>query len=159
MAKQAALKRYVVRKLFSDPSVIFFLSVFIGVLLFAGATLTAFGIAEGAYTGTNYFFYLLFGPIAVSSIWLCPFLYPLYGAMLKFGFFKTLSLALFAHYIFAAICTFWPEILPPSLDARLTPLLRKNFQSVHFYLVAAAPFLYFHLMALALCFRGITRPR
>ena len=65
-------------RILRSDNLIYWVCLPIAGVLFMGASLSAVGIGEGTFVGTNFLFLVFFGPATLYSVWLGLLTYPLY---------------------------------------------------------------------------------
>jgi hypothetical protein len=111
----------VVLKYLKDPWAVFWIVTFLGFWLFCGNMFFAFGIGEGPDNKTDFFSFFIFGPMPLVSIWFCPLLYPIYGALLVLRQRLLLIGAFLLHHAVWIVCLLYPELLTTDLKPSISP--------------------------------------
>jgi hypothetical protein len=110
----------VVLKYLKDPWAVFWIVTFLGFWLFYGNIFFAFGIGTGPDNKTDFFSFFVFGPMPLASIWFCPLLYPIYGALLVLKQRFLLAIALLFHHAVWLVCLLKPELLTTDLKPSIS---------------------------------------
>jgi hypothetical protein len=115
---------------FKDPWAVFWVVTFLGFWLFYGNMFFAFGIGQGPDNKTDFFSFFTFGPMPIASIWFCPLVYPIYGALLVLKQKVLLIGLLFVHHAVWIVCLIRPELissdLKPSISAYQLDLVMSD---------------------------------
>jgi hypothetical protein len=137
--------RCVVLRHLKDLWTVFWIVTFLGLWLFYLNLFFAFGIGTGADNKTDFFSFFIFGPMPLASIWFCPLLYPIYGALLVFKQRALLLGALIFHHAVWLVCLFNPGIvstdLKPSISAAQLNLVLTGSST---YITLLPPYLLIH---------------
>ena len=130
-------------KLLRSSNLIVWLCIPIGLLLFVFATLSAVGIAEGKYRGSYFYFVLSFGLVPFVSVWLSPFTYPFYAALLLWDRYRTLLVVLAIQNSIWVIGLIKAELLPSELRFVWTKELAEGFSEPVIYIMFIGPLVFF----------------
>ena len=149
------LRRRAVDKLFRNPNLILWLCIPIGTILFVFATFSAVGIAEGEYHGSYFYLVFSFGLVPFISVWLSPFTYPFYAALLLWDKYRTLLIVLAIQNSIWLIGLIKVDLLPSELRFVWTKELAEGFTEPVIYMMFIGPLVFFQSLLIYQAVLGI----
>jgi hypothetical protein len=118
----------------------------LGCWLFMAATVTAVGIGESEYRGTDFLFILYFGFVPLAHIWLSLLVYPVYAMLIIGKLYRVAFFCLIAQHTAWMSCLLKPVLFSSkSFNPAITENFISQLQQVSFYLLGLVPFILLNL--------------